>query len=313
MTARLTSHDVAARAGVSQSTVSLVLSGKARGRVSEALRSRVEAAAADLGYRPNFAGQALRNGRLQVVGLVVPDVTNPFFGAVLRGGQDAARAAGYTVALVEPGGDALNALTAGAMDGLVVFEPSPGIDADAPLVIVESASAEHPHVLLDVRAGARDAMTHLTDLGHRRIAHLAAAVDAPTFRLRREAWQAAAPGEAEARTPFELRAAHTAARELLRTKPTAVFCDDDMLAPGVYRAAREAGLRIPDDLSVVGFTGTLAADLLDPPLTTVVAPAAELGAAAVATLLARLAGEHPPHTTTLPVALRVAGSTAPCT
>src|SRR4051794_32441539 len=100
---RVTSVDVARRVGVSQSTVSLVLSGKGRGRISARTEEAVRAAAAELGYRPNVAARTLRTGVARTVGLVVPDITNPFFGRVLRGAQRAAQRAGYTVVLVDLG------------------------------------------------------------------------------------------------------------------------------------------------------------------------------------------------------------------
>ena len=104
-THHVTSVDVARRAGVSQSTVSLVFSGKGPGRVSEATQERVRRCARELGYRPNVAAQALRLGHSRAVALLVPDVTNPFFSRVLRGAQRAAQAAGYTVALVDTAND----------------------------------------------------------------------------------------------------------------------------------------------------------------------------------------------------------------
>jgi DNA-binding LacI/PurR family transcriptional regulator len=127
---RVTSVDVARRAGVSQSTVSLVMSGKARGRVSAATEAAVRRAARDIGYRPNAAARALRTGAARSVALIVPDVTNPFFGHVMRGAQAAAWTAGYTVALVDTANDpawelsSYEALRGGPVDGFLVF----GID-----------------------------------------------------------------------------------------------------------------------------------------------------------------------------------------
>src|SRR5215204_3777915 len=127
---RATSIDVARCAGVSQSTVSLVFSGKGRGRVSEGTQERVRRCARELGYRPNVAAQALRLGRSRAVALLVPDVTNPFFSRVLRGAQRAAQEAGYTVALVDTANDrqweeqSFEALRAGPVDGYLLFEVS---------------------------------------------------------------------------------------------------------------------------------------------------------------------------------------------
>ena len=143
---RVTSVDVARRAGVSQSTVSLVFSGKGRGRVSAATQETVRRCARELGYRPNVAAQALRLGSSRAVALLVPDVTNPFFARVLRGAQRAAQEAGYTVALVDTGNDrrweeqSFEALRAGPVDGYLLFEvmPPEAMGPDEHVVLIES-------------------------------------------------------------------------------------------------------------------------------------------------------------------------------
>ncbi|HWT21979.1 MAG TPA: LacI family DNA-binding transcriptional regulator [Solirubrobacteraceae bacterium] len=318
---RVTSVDVARRAGVSQSTVSLVLSGKAAGRVSETTAAAVREAADALGYRPNAAARALKTGAARTVALVVPDVTNPFFGAVLRGAQSAARDAGYAVALVDTANDRAYgtafaaALQAGPADGLLLFAidppPTRGRGTE-PIVLIESDVGGHPGVRLDVEGGTEAAIRHLLDLGHRRIGHLASAVEGSTFRLRRRALEALAGDVPAARADFVPEQARDAALELLAAHPglTAVFCDDDVLASGVYLAARRLGRRIPRDLSVVGFDDLDVARILDPPLTTVTADARELGRVAFELLAARLAGRRP-RSRVLDVALTVRESTAP--
>ena len=189
---RVTSVDVARRAGVSQSTVSLVLSGKARGRISARTEETVRAAAAELGYRPNVAARALRTGVARSVALVVPDITNPFFGRVLRGAQRAAQGAGYTVVLVDIGNDraweaaSLQALLAGPADGLLLFEADLPPGATEHAIQIEMCPRGLPVVRLDVEAGVDAAMDHLLGLGHEKIGHLASSFDAPTFDLRRD-------------------------------------------------------------------------------------------------------------------------------
>src|SRR5690606_16001602 len=140
---RATSVDVARRSGVSQSTVSLVLSGKHRGRVSERTAAAVRAAAEELGYRPNVAARALKTGASRTVALVVPDITNPFFGRMLRGAQLAAREAGYAIALVDTLNDpawgerAVDLLRTGGADGLLLFETPPPLSPSVPVVLIE--------------------------------------------------------------------------------------------------------------------------------------------------------------------------------
>ncbi len=305
---------------MSQSTVSLVFSGKAAGRISARTEAAVRTAAEELGYRPNAAARALKIGAARTVALVVPDVTNPFFGGLLRGAQTAARAAGYAVALIDTDNDrdwgaaSAEALRAGPADGLMLFEvdPPPRAAGSEPIVVIESESRGHPSVRLDAERGTEAAVRHLLELGHRRIGHVASVHDRPTFRLRRRALDRLVEGPvARVRSDFTLESAREAGRELLTTHPelTAVFCDDDILAAGTYLAVRELGLRIPDDLSVVGFDGLDIGRVLDPPVTTVVADAEELGRVAFELLMAQFTGKRP-RSRVLAVELTVRGSTA---
>jgi DNA-binding LacI/PurR family transcriptional regulator len=324
---RVTSVDVARRAGVSQSTVSLVFSGKGAGRVSEATQERVRRCARELGYRPNVAAQALRLGSSRAVALLVPDVTNPFFSRVLRGAQRAAQAAGYTVALVDTANDrrweaqSFEALRAGPVDGYLLFEVSApeAMGPDQHAVLMESEAPGRPSVRFDAEGGAAAAFEHLLELGHRRIGHLAAAFDAPTFHLREAArrrvlTEAGLDPDSQPRvlTPIDIDEARDAAGPLLDERPTAVFCDDDLIAAGLYLAVRERGLRIPADLSVIGFDDMDFARVLEPPLTTVALDAEQLGASAFELLEARMAGRRAKRRrVVLPAELLVRGSTGP--
>jgi LacI family transcriptional regulator, repressor for deo operon, udp, cdd, tsx, nupC, and nupG len=323
---RITSIDVARAAGVSQSTVSLVFSGKGQGRVSEATQEHVRRCARELGYRPNVAAQALRLGSSRAVALLVPDITNPFFSRVLRGAQRAAQAAGYTVALVDTANDrrweaqSFEALRAGPVDGYLLFEVTPpeGLAAEDHVVLIESEAPKRSSVSFDALDGARAAFDHLIELGHRRIGHLAAAFDAPTFDLRERARRAAfavagLDPESQPRlaTPISIDDARDVGLGLLAEEPTAVFCDDDVIAAGMYLAARERGLRIPRDLSVVGFDDMDFARVLEPALTTVALDAELLGATAFELLEERMAGKRPRRPVVLPARLVVRGSTGP--
>jgi DNA-binding LacI/PurR family transcriptional regulator len=317
---RVTSVDVARRAGVSQSTVSLVFSGKAPGRISARTEAVVREAADALGYRPNAAARALKIGAARTVALVVPDITNPFFGGLLRGAQTAARAAGYAVALIDTDNDrdwgfaSAEALRAGPADGLLLFEvdPPPRAAGSEPIVVIESESRGHPSVRLDAERGTEAAVRHLLELGHTRIGHVASVHDRPTFRLRRRAVDRLVERKARITSEFTLDAARDATLALLRDEPdlTALCCDDDVIAAGAYLAARELQLRIPDDVSVVGFDGLDIGRVLDPPVTTVAVDAEELGRIAFELLAAQLAGRRP-RSRVLPVELEVRGSTAP--
>jgi DNA-binding LacI/PurR family transcriptional regulator len=315
---------VARRAGVSQSTVSLVLSGKSAGRISARTDAAVRRAAEELGYRPNVAARALRTGFARTVGLVVTDVTHPFFGPVLRGAQMAAWRAGYAVALVDVANDpdrelaSFEALRAGPVDGFLFFTVDPPETSGEHVVALEVSPPGMAFVRFDTERGTEIAVRHLLDLGHTRIGHLGSDLEAETFRLRREtilsvlADAGLEPG-LYARAPFKFDKAAGPALELLDApeRPTAIYCDDDILAGGVYLAARERGLRIPDDLSVIGFDDLPFTQVFDPPLTTIRIDPEALGSESFEVLAALMAGETDPPGRVLPVELVVRESTAP--
>jgi LacI family transcriptional regulator, repressor for deo operon, udp, cdd, tsx, nupC, and nupG len=320
---RVTSVDVARRAGVSQSTVSLVLSGKSAGRISARTEAAVREAAAELGYRPNMAARTLRTGTARTVGMVVTDVTHPFFGPVLRGAQAAAWRADYAVALVDVANDpdreraSFEALRAGPADGYMFFTVDPPEETGEPVVAIEVSPPGMPFVRFDTGHGTDLAMRHLIELGHTRIGHLGSELDAETFLIRREhvlgrLSEAGLEPAGYAQAAFRFDDAQRAALALLDRpdRPTAVYCDDDLLAGGVYLAARELGLRIPGDLSVVGFDDLPFAKVFEPPLTTIAIDPETLGAQAFE-VLAELMDGGSPEGRVLPVSLLVRGSTAP--
>ncbi|MDI2126647.1 LacI family DNA-binding transcriptional regulator [Yinghuangia seranimata] len=334
---RPTSKDVAKLAGVSQSTVSLVHAGKWPGRVSERTVRAVNEASAALGYRPNQAARHLRLGTTRTVLLVVPALTNPFFGAVHTGASHAAAARDFSV-VVYPSPVAAGAertpvaspfaAAHTALDG--VLASSTAVETLSDLLGTAGPGAGLPLVMLDSQPGAgaptaniaiADGMsaltTHLLGLGHRRVARLCAEIDSWTFASReaafRDAVRAVAGTETDhARTPLTIPDATAAALTLLDgpTPPTALVCDDDVLAVGAYKAARARGLRIPEDLSVTGIGDVAFATVLEPELTTVSLPAHELGEAGMSALLDLLDGRSPDDVS-LPAELLLRDSTAP--
>ncbi|MFF0475697.1 LacI family DNA-binding transcriptional regulator [Streptomyces sp. NPDC004284] len=325
---RPTSRDVARVAGVSQATVSLVLGGKWRGRVSERTAGAVREAASELGYRPNLAARNLRLGRTRTALLVVPALTNEFFAHVYTGAAATAAEHGFGVVLY-PSPDGLGpardpfASAQAALDGIIASSmATDALEAfrggDLPLVMLDSdpaAPGAAAHVNLDVADGMRRVTEHLLALGHRRFLHLASAAPSWTFDVRAEALSRALRG-AEVRTvrsPLNVTDAWEAAGAALAApgaRPTAVICDDDILAAGVCKAARRLGLRVPEDLSVTGFDDMALATVLEPELTTVRLPAEEFGRRGMEALLAVLAGERP-EPVALSVALVPRGSSGP--
>ncbi|MFD9391306.1 LacI family DNA-binding transcriptional regulator [Streptomyces sp. NPDC060000] len=328
---RPTSRDVAQAAGVSQAAVSLVLGDKWRGRVSETTAERVREAARDLGYRPNLAARNLRLGSTRTVLLVVPALTTEFFAGVYTGAARVAAEHGFGVVLypspegVGPARDPFASAQA-ALDG--VLASSMAADAltairgdQLPLVMLDSdpsGSLGAATVNLDIADGVRQVADHLLDLGHRRFLHLAADIPSWTFEVRaRElaARVAAVPGTSlrTARAPISIDGALAAAEAALSApgpRPTAVVCDDDKLAAGVYKALRRLGLRVPDDVSVTGLDDLALATALDPELTTVRLDSELFGERGMRALLAVLEGRTPDGGD-IPVELVVRASTAP--
>ncbi|RLL65913.1 LacI family DNA-binding transcriptional regulator [Streptomyces sp. Z26] len=325
---RPTSRDVARSAGVSQATVSLVLRDKWHGRVSTGTAEVVRTAARELGYRPNLAARSLRLGRTRTALLVVPALTNEFFARVHTGAARVAAEHDFGMVLypspeiAAPAPDPFGSARA-ALDGVIAssmaVEALATLRADGlPLVMLDSdPGGSEATVNLDIADGMRRVVEHLVGLGHRRLAHVTAAVDSWTFHAR-----ARALADALADTPAALvrteRAELTvtggleATTRVLSAAPdaTALVCDDDMLAAGACKAVRRLGLRVPDDVSVTGFDDLSLATAVEPELTTVRLPAEEIGANGMRALLAVLE-ERAPDTGVLPVSLVARGSTAP--
>jgi LacI family repressor for deo operon, udp, cdd, tsx, nupC, and nupG len=327
-----TGRDVARLAGVSQATVSLVFkaSDSARARVSAATRDRVRAAARELGYQPQAAGRQLRLGRTGLIHLAVPNILGPFFARVLDGAQSAARELDLAV-VVSSGWDGetlARACGTRQFDGLVVCSPddaqlgelpvsTPVVFLDADPALVQGSPLRRT-LELDVAGGMASAVRHLRELGHRQLGHLRSTDSAYTFRSRQTGFEHAAAGlevrEVGVSINGGLEAARAAARDLLTpadpaTRPRAVVCDDDVVAAGLYHAAAELGLRIPDEVSVVGIDNILAAALFAPALTTVDLPGEDLGSAGVSMLAALIAGEQPAAPPPLPTTLLLREST----
>jgi LacI family repressor for deo operon, udp, cdd, tsx, nupC, and nupG len=330
--ARATSRDVARAAGVSQATVSLVLGDKWHRRVSERTAEAVRAAARELGYRPNLAARSLRLGRTRTALLVVPALTNEFFARVHTGASRVAAEHDFGVVLypspegVGPARDPFDSARS-ALDGVIASSMAaealaamrgggglPLVMLDSDPAATEAAATVNP----DIAEGMRQVTRHLLSLGHRRFAHLASAVGSWTFRVRARVLAEVMETVANATirteaTALDVEGARCAAERVLSgpgPRPTALVCDDDILAAGACKAVRRLGLRVPEDVSVTGFDDLALATALEPELTTVRLPAEEVGARGMAALLAVLDG-LPAGGGTVPVRLMVRGSTAP--
>lgn len=298
--------DVAARAGVSRALVSLVMRESAG--VSAASREKVLRAARELGYRPNAMARSLAQRRTRTIGVLLSDLHNPFFAEVLDGIEPSATARGYRL-LINTGYRNANAEAAAMetflefrVDGIITLGPL--IDsadlvttaASAPLVTVGRTIPDDAvdSVVVDGHAGARLAVDHLVELGHRDIAHIAA--DGAGGGSRRRGYEAAMRDAGLADrivvmpASFDDDAAAKATAKLLdgRGLPTAIFAANDLMATGVLNRVEEGGLRVPDDVSVVGFDNTAIAALRQVSLTTIHQPRRDLGRLALEALLERV-------------------------
>ena len=328
----VTARDVAARVGCSTATVSLVVNGKAQGRVTPETQERVWVAIRELDYRVHAGASRLASGNPGTVVFVSPDPTNPFFSLLLDGLLDGLDER-LTLSLVAPrrGDDYDPATVRRAQSGDIaaMVLASPGDE------LVRSLRAGRPTVLIDAyaridgvsgididvgRAGELLA-DHLADLGHRRIAYAGVDRDKQTFRRRRErlgmrlaARRAAlvVPDLRVARMTTEsgYRAAVAALDTWLAAGVTAVVAADDLLALGVLRAARERGIDVPGRLSIAGFNDIAYADMITPSLTSVDLRARELGRS-TATLLGELIDGADPSWAQLEPRLAVRESTGP--
>ncbi len=315
---RPTQADVARLAAVSQPVVSYVLSGDPATPVAPETRRRVEAAIDQLGYVPDRAARTLRTRKTLTIAAVIPDITNPFYPAFVRGIQDSAGEAGYDLLVANTDGDAakearaLRLLQDGRVDGVVaVFfhlsarDLRPLLERQVAIVRFEAgpkATGALPldNLFVDNAAAARDAVAFLIGRGHRRIG-LIGGRGGPRhprelgYRRALAEHGLAADRRLVRETSFVQGGGYEAMRELLAlaAPPTAVFAVNDLLALGALVALREAGLSAPANVAVVGFDNIPVAELVAPPLTTVAQFPERLGARAAELLLERLAGAAP--------------------
>lgn len=343
----VTIRQVAAEAGVSPSTVSNLITGRSN-RMLPATRERVNAAIAKLGYRPNPAARALRTGRTQTVGLIVPSVANPFWGAFAHELEHAALAVGYNVLLCNSERDPkrerryVEELWYAGVRGMVLCTSLPSLTHLAPIIerglrLVTVDRPIQPHdpasvvsVSINNNVGGYLAAAHLTALGHRQLTFVSGSLHSLNRTARYRgfcgALQSAGldfeqmvvwPGQDK--IPFDVaesaEVGRRAAHDLFSTgdRPTGVVAVNDMTALGVCRGLRDLGLRVGHDVSVVGFDDILLADLCDPPLTTVHQPIAQLAQLAMDEVVAADGSdaEEPGRSVLLRPELVVRNSTAP--
>ena len=311
---RPTIYDVARLAGVSTATVSRALNGT--GQIAASTRATIEAAVEQLGYRPNTIARSLVTKTTQTIALLLPDITNPFYAALVNGIQQTALSHGHTMLLCTTESDAgreehyLRVLRAKQVDGALVdglvLPPdriARFVEDGFPIVCLDRDidSRSIPLVQVDNRLGGRIATEHLIDLGHTRIGHVTGAGELGISDERLAGYRDALSG-AGLPVDFQLveegrftdDGGHDAARRLLEREPgvTAIFAANDLSALGVLNAVAEAGKRVPDDVSVVGFDDLHLSAYTAPPLTTIRQPAVEIATLATEILIGLTKGRE---------------------
>jgi LacI family transcriptional regulator len=310
---RPTIRDVARHAQVSHQTVSRVINGEAY--TAAATRARVERAIAQLGFRPSHIARSLVSRRTHTIGLVMGDVASPFFPDVVRGIEDVLAPAGYSLILSssrrDPARELANVrhLVERSTDGLILGAPQAdlgeltglAVRAGVPMVFLnrDVSGRQVASVWVDGPAATAEVVAFLARLGHRRIGLVSASRQVDR-EGNREAWYRRALGRAGLALPpawilreaITLEGGQRAGQRLLGlpSRPTAAICHSDVMAIGVLQACRAGGVRVPRDLSVIGWDDVPYASAVEPPLTTVRVPRYEFGQAAARRLLGLLAG-----------------------
>lgn len=306
--ARITIRDVADRAGVSRQTVSRAINDKPG--IDPQTRQRVLAVARELGYRPSTLARGLKTNRTSTIGLVVPDIANPFFAEVARGASEVAYGVDYSVLLCNTDERAerewvtLQMLEAHRVDGLLLVSSRlpdeqlvQAIERYAPVVVVNRKQGEHPgagYVVVNDARAAETAVAHLVERGHTRIGFVGKTSGSHSGRERWAGYQRAMrragldTGESwqeECAPTFE--GGRRAALEILSRHPelTALLCYNDLVAVGTIQACQVLGRTVPSDCALVGWDDIVFASYISPPLTTMRMPKYHLGEVAMTLLL----------------------------
>ncbi len=331
MRSHISIKDIAEAAGVSHSTVSRALKGT--GRISPQTRERIRRIAAEMGYTPSLVARSLVTQRTHTLGLVVTTISDPFVDRIVDGIEDMATTTGYSVFLCSSHADPEREMSIVEMfhrrrvDGVIVLASRVGHlyskrlqELGVPIVLINSqANGEYLYsVSADDEGGARRAVRHLLELGHRRIGYIGSGFRPPSNQRRLAGYRAELE---EAGIPFDprlvivpdtrrdLENGRAAIRPLLTAGATAVFCYNDRTAIGVLSGARDLGIPVPDSLSVVGFDDIEASWYVTPSLTTIHQPRIEMGRKAMQMVLDLLAGEEVSDTL-LPCQLIIRDSTS---
>ena len=307
-----TMKDVAQLAGVSTATVSRALMNPEK--VSSVTRKRVEDAVLEAGYSPNSLARNLRRNESKTIIAIIPDICDPYYTEIIRGIEDAAMEHGYIVLLGDSGQQRrpesalVNMVFTKQADGMLLlgtdlpFDVSKPEQKNLPPMVMACEFApelELPTVHIDNLTSAFEVVNYLTQLGHKRIAQISGPEASTLCKFRQQGYQQALRRAGIAMNPtysssgeFTFAAGAKSVRQLLSLPepPTAIFCHTDVMAIGAIQEAKRLGLRVPQDLSVVGFDDIEFAQYCDPPLTTISQPRYEIGRQAMLMMLEILRG-----------------------
>ncbi len=307
---RVSIKDIADAAGVSHSTVSRALNDSPL--ISEPTRTRIQRLAEEMGYTPDAVAQSLQTRRTHIIGLVVASIGDPFFADLVEGVEKVARPAGFSVFLNSSHNDpnqeiqVIETFHRQRVDGILVASSRIGSNhierlarINVPVVLVNSqAEGEHDFlhsIAVDDRIGARRAVEHLIELGHRRVAYIGVTNRPKSNKRRLRGYYDAFEAAGMEADPACIRivdlnpsledgdalAGKQAATHLIGAGATAIFCYNDMVAVGALLACREAGVAVPDDVSIIGFDDIDLARYVHPALTTVSQPKQQMGSIAM--------------------------------
>jgi len=300
-----TIKDVASAVGVSVTTVSNVLNGKPN--VGHIIRRKVLQAAKQLGYQPNRAAQAMRTGRTRAIGLVLPDLTNPFFPELAQAVENRARTLGLLVCLIDSQGraggeaDGVALLMQHAVDGVIWCPLGPRPPAalkklDRPVVLIDRPGPGYAVVHSDYQMGGRLLAQYAHQMGHRRVGLLSGPADLESARHRRDGFTKAAPDEIEiaweVNVGFDGVLTAQAVDALKhRRNVTLIVAGNDLIAISAIRWLSEHGVKIPDEVSITGFDNIRWTDVVTPRLTTIAQPVGAIGKKAVELMHGSMSGE----------------------
>lgn len=310
-----TIYEIAKRLGVSSSTVSRALTG--RGYVRKELRERIRQVAKEMDYQPNSLARSLITKQSYTIGLVLPDITNPFFPAVARGVEDVAHRNGYNVILCNTDGNPqkeasyLRLLRSKQVDGVIFTTTRVNakhveqlLDGGVPVVLADRrVKIDCDFVVVDNIEGAYQATQHLIGLGHSAIGIITGPQKVTTGAERIDGYKRALQGnglkirdELILEGDYRQHSGYRHAKSLLQlaTPPSAIFACNDLMAIGALAALEEVGIRVPGEIAVVGYDDTLLASVARPRLTTVAQPKYEMGAMACDLLIDRIRAKDRP-------------------